>query len=162
MFKKCNDPYVLEGLYCAIYGIVLKTRDVDVLSTIAKSIYNNYYAEGSNVPSDWLIRYWTMKILERTTCLIPELDYWSKVRPPFETGDDPYRLIDNAAIINDKYFGESKGSYYLFYSLFKESDFNRYIIGTNTSTTDKLLVNRSTHESVLLDDIIKMIGCLIL
>lgn len=158
LFKKCNDPYVLEGLYCAIYGIVLKTRDVDVLSTIAKSIYNNYYAEGSNVPNDWLIRYWTMKILERTTCLIPELDYWSKVRPPFETGDNPYRLIDNAAIINDKYFGESKGSYYLFYSLFKESDFNRYIIGTNTSTTDKLLVNRSTHESVLLDDIIKMIG----
>lgn len=158
LFKKSNDPYVLEGLYCAIYGVVLRTRNVDVVGPIAKSIYNNNYEEDDGVPNDWLIRYWTMKILERAAHINPELDYWNRVQPPFRSGDNPYRLLDSITIINDKFFGESKGSYYLFYSLFKESDFNRYIIGTNTSTTDRLFVDRETHESVLLDDIVKMIG----
>lgn len=158
-FKSCNDPYVIQGLYCAIYGVVLRIRDVDVVGPIADSVYNNNYAKESVISNDWLIRYWSMKILECSANINPELDYWSKVKPPFKVDNDPYKLIDNTVIINDKYFGDSKGSQHLYFSLFnKMSDFNRYIIGTNTSKTDRLLVNSTNQESVLLDDIVSMIG----
>lgn len=157
-FKSCNDPYVLQGLYCAIYGVTLRLRNADIVGSIAELVYNSNYAEGVNVPKNWLIRYWTMKILERAANLDSDYNYWNKVKPPFITGDNPYSLIDESTVIDDNYFGESKGSRQLYYSLFGMSDFNRYIIGTNTSKTDRILVNKDTHDAVLLDDIAKMIG----
>lgn len=159
LFKKCNDPYVWQGLYCSLYGVVLNTRDESVVGPISESIYKTFYSDGSIVPNDWLVRYWTMKILERAAYLNPELDYWNKVRPPFETADNPFELLPQAGDAeNEDFFGSSNGSHLLHNSLFGFSDFNRYVIGRNTLSTDRVLLDRNTHLAVDLEDVKKMIA----
>ena len=158
LFSGCNDPYVTEGLYCAVYGMALRTRDRNILEELGKLVYNLNYAEQNNVPKDLMVRLWTMKILERVSVLVPEFKFWNIVRPPFETGDNPFSLLNKVGTIDDNYFGESDGSHLLKYSLFDESDFNRYVIGTNSNVSDRLLVTKDTKKGVRLDDIIAMVG----
>ncbi len=157
-FNGCNDPYVLEGLYCAAYGMALRLRNPEALGELGETVYELNYAEVGRIPKDLMIRLWTMKILERVSTLVPGFKLWKKVRPPFETGDNPFGLLTQAGAIDKNYFGSSQGSHKLYSSLFDESDFNRYIIGTNSSVTDRVLVTKSTNEEVRLVDISHMVG----
>ena len=38
LFNDVNDPYVLSGMYCAICGVVLPSRDKKVVANIAEKI----------------------------------------------------------------------------------------------------------------------------
>jgi hypothetical protein len=38
-FDNVNDLYVLERLYCAIYGVVLIIEDQETISAISKIVY---------------------------------------------------------------------------------------------------------------------------
>ena len=158
VFAECNDHYVTEGLYCAVYGMALRIRNKDVLSGVGKVVYDLNYAETKCVPNNLMVRMWTMKILERVSTLVQDFGYWNEIRPPFETGDNPFEQLTQVGAIDEDYFGNSNGSHLLFYSLFKDSDFNRYVIGTNNNVTDRLLVFKNTNEEVRLDDIAKMVG----
>lgn len=159
LFRNCNDPYVINGLYCAIYGVTLNIRDTEAVDSIAKIIYKFNYADESVIPNDWMVRYWTMKILERANFLNHDINYWDKVHPPFHLNNNPYNLLNNVISIDSDYFGNSKGSEHLYFSLFNNnSDFNRYIIGTNFSSTDGILINKDTNKSVQKKDIVDMIG----
>lgn len=155
-FKGCNDPYVMEGLYCAVYGMALRVRNTDVLSELGKAVYDLNYAKPDRVPNDLMVRLWTMKIMERVSALVTDFRYWHNVLPPFDTGENPFELLSEAVNLDKYYFGTSNGSYLLYLSLL-QSDFNRYVIGTNSKLTDRLLVTKNNKE-VLLSDITAMIG----
>ena len=157
LFNGCNDPYVLEGLYCAVYGMALRVRNPNVLRELGKTVYDLNYAEPDRVPSDLMVRLWTMKTMERVSTLVTDFIYWNKVLPPFNTGDNPFELLSETGIVDNDFFGTSNGSHLLYLSLFEQSDFNRYVIGTNSKLTDRLLVTKNDKE-VLLSDIAVMIG----
>lgn len=159
LFEGCNDPYVTAGLYCAAYGMSLRIHDADVISKLGKVVYELNYKDLAHVPNDLMVRTWTMKILERAHSLNPQFGLWSQVRPPFATGHNPFELLNKAGGIYDKdYFGTSDGSHLLHYSMFEESDFNRYIIGTNSHLTDRVMLTMNTNEEVLLEDVAKIVG----
>ena len=69
-FEKVNDPYVVAGLYCAVAGVVLTTRNEELAGSIAEYIYKTFYGQAETVPQDLIVRQWTMKIIERAYALV--------------------------------------------------------------------------------------------
>lgn len=130
-FEEVNDPYVIAGLYCAVAGVVLTTRNKELAGIIAEYIYKSFYEQAETVPQDLIVRQWTMKIIERAYSLDKHNSWWEKIQTPFtalpfdESQITPYRDI------NRDYFGMQHGSRLMYNSIFGFEDFNRYIIGTN-------------------------------
>lgn len=158
-FNSCDDPYVIGGLYCAAYGMSLRLRDVELICDIGETLFELNYSNQTNIPGDLMVRYWSMKILERAYSLNPRFEYWEKIKPPFSSNNNPFNLLSKLEDVEkDDYFGVSDGSHLLYNSIFGFSDFNRYVIGSNTSSTDRVLVEKNTNDAVTLDDIKKMIA----
>lgn len=135
LFKDVNDPYVLGGFYCAVCGVVLPSRDKELVGTIAKDIYTSYYAHQETVPQDLIVRQWTLKIIERAYYLNTECDYWKRIETPFEPHPIDEESVPKFEDINREYFGLQQGSQMMYESMFSFEDFNRYIIGTNSRHT---------------------------
>lgn len=158
LFHDCDDPYVLRGIYCAIYGMTLRIRDVEPVCAVAKAVYKYCYEEGANIPNDLLVRQWTMKIIERAANLNPEFNLWQLVKPPFATQNDPLHLANNIDEISEDYYGITDGSHRLYESLHGFSDFRRYIIGTNANHESRVFYDKNTGNAIQLWDIEKMIA----
>lgn len=138
MFKDVNDPYVLQGLYCAVAGVMLPSRDKALLKSVATFIYKQYYENHESVPQDLVVRQWTLKIVERAYIIDNNCDWWTRIKTPFEALPFDETMIPPIENIHSDYFGLQHGSQLLYSSIFGFSDFNRYIIGTNNrhSSTD--------------------------
>ena len=158
LFYDCNDPYVLRSVYCAIYGMTLRIRDIESICAVAEAVYNYCYAEGATIPNDLLVRQWSMKIIERAASLNPDFSRWRQVQPPFTTQNDPLHIADGIEEIGKDYFGNSDGSHRLYKSLLGFSDFNRYIIGTNNNHESRVFYDKTTGEAIQLSEIEKMIA----
>lgn len=156
LFENVNDPYVLGGLYCAVCGVVLPSRDKELTAAIACCIFYLYYEHEETVPQDLIVRQWTLKIIERAYYLDEACDYWKRIRTPFKP-----QPIDESAIpeyhhITQGYFGLQQGSIKMYNSLFSLEDFNRYIIGTNNghfSNDYFLLTEGGKYQGILLHNI---------
>ena len=135
MFKDVNDPYVLQGLYCATAGVLLPSRDRALLNSVAAFIYKQYYENPASVPQDLIVRQWTLKIIERAYIIDNNCDWWTKIITPFEALSFDEKVITPIENIHSDYFGLQHGSQLLYNSIFGFSDFNRYIIGTNNRNT---------------------------
>ena len=130
-FEGVNDPYVVAGLYCAVAGVVLTTRNKVLAGNIAEYIYKTLYEQVETVPQDLLVRQWTMKIIERAYALDTQYDWWTKLQTPFAALPFDESKITPYEDINRDYFGMQHGSRLMYNSIFGFEDFNRYIIGTN-------------------------------
>ena len=130
-FKNCDDHYVLTGLYCAVYGYVLRTKNLEQVKAVAEFVKARYYsnAEGK-VTADINLRQWTLMILDRAEALFPDSGYYSNLVLPFKSGHPTKRMLKKE--ITEGYFGEGKGAAQLEYSLSMGSDFYRYTIGGNS------------------------------
>lgn len=136
-YCECNDPYVMQVITCAIYGCLLRGRDKDMSNNIASIIKNNLYTNG-NAPNDILIRQWTLLIFHYTDYLNNNKNFSECIKIPFKSSD-PYKLIiDNDIDGNNKYFGESNGSWRMYETLYGFSDFKRYILGANSRTDSNI------------------------
>lgn len=62
VFKDVNDPYVLQGLYAAIYGYIVRKRNSNL--SISSMIVESFYSKHGQAPHDFVLRHWTLKILE--------------------------------------------------------------------------------------------------
>lgn len=157
LFFDVNDPYVLGGLFCAVCGVLLPSRDTELCITIARYIYHQYYERNESVPQDLIVRQWTLKIIERAHYLDKTCDYWVRIRTPFKP-----QSIDESAILQydniaQDYFGLEHGSIKMYNSLFGFEDFNRYIIGTNSRNASNdyfQLTEDGKYKGVLHQDII--------
>lgn len=131
-FYDCNDPYVVQVVTCAIYGYLLRKRDARDASEVAKLILQLFYQD-HKAPEDILVRQWTMLTLALADELNVTNRHFGVIKPPF-TSQNPYDLVvDKADNITKKYFGESQGSWKMYDTLYGFSDFQRYIIGTNSN-----------------------------
>lgn len=158
-FFDCNDPYVVQVVTCAIYGYLLRKRDAKESNKIANFILQFFYQD-HKAPKDILVRQWTMLTLALADELNETNAYFGAIKPPF-TSDNPYDLVvDKAESITKKYFGESKGSWKMYETLYGFSDFRRYIIGTNNrSNSDVFLTKEGDSVQTLpLADIMLMVA----
>ena len=161
-FKECDDHYLLQGLYCAIYGVTLRIRDGKLLGKIAEQIYQRYYENENNVPVDITLRQWTLKIMERAGAIDTNINYFQNLQLPFKSQDPTVRMLKKD--IDKNYFGEEKGAMLLFYSMTPGSDFHRYTIGTNSfkESHEFFLLNENREAKPLnLYDITKMMAPII-
>lgn len=135
-YSKCNDPYVMQVITCAIYGCLLRRRNKNTANDIATIIINILYSN-ENAPNDILIRQWTFLIIQYSDYL-NNTSLLDTIKLPFKS-QNPYELIvDKDIKSNEKYFGENNGSKKLYYTLYGFSDFQRYILGTNTRSDSNI------------------------
>lgn len=130
-FKDCDDHYVLTGLYCAVYGYVLRTKNLKQVKAVADFVKKRYYSnDDRRVVADINLRQWTLMILDRAEALLPGSGYFNDLKLPFTSGHPTKRMLKKD--IPEGYFGEGKGAAQLEYSLNQGSDFYRYTIGGNS------------------------------
>lgn len=135
-FYDVNDPYILAGLYAAIYGVVVAKDDPEYTKRISERIYKYHYPEPGRAPNDIRVRHWTLKIIELGHHQDPNIGIWDKVQPPYQYEEDLFALIKDEEFGAKNYFGESYGSKRIDTSLY-HWDFSRYVIGTNSSNTSR-------------------------
>lgn len=157
VFKDVNDPYVLQGLYAAIYGYIVRKRNCNL--SISKVIVEMLYPKHGQAPNDFVLRHWTLKILEWQRHLSFDDTYWKAAQPPYDPPiSNPYENIPNEDIPED-FFGTNHGADSLHRSLFVW-DFYRYTMGGNTSDDlDKFIGKDDKHISI--KDTTKAIALLI-
>ena len=145
-FKDVDDPYILQGLCSAIYGYIVRKRVTDM--RISKSVKETFYPRKKCAPNDFVLRYWTLKILEWQSHLAGNDSYWKAAQPPYHVpSENPYENLPQGDIPED-FFGESYGANSLHRSLFTW-DFYRYILGGNTSDDlDKFVDNQKVSISI--------------
>ena len=157
VFKDVNDPYVLQGLYAAIYGYIVRKRNTNL--SISRMIVESFYSKHGQAPHDFVLRHWTLKILEWQWHLSCDDTYWKAAQPPYVPPiSNPYENIPNEDIPED-FFGTNHGADSLHRSLFVW-DFYRYTMGGNTSDDlDKFIGKDDKHISI--KDTTKAIALLI-
>ncbi len=152
IFAEVRDVYVLEGIYAAIYGMTLRL-DNRIIKSIAINIYERFYDNNAKAPEDLYIRQWTLKIIDRASSLFG-LDLWDKIKAykGFESKNSPMVNEDEDYHDQQNYFGsKGNGSSMLYYSIFDESDFKRYIIGTNNHIySPEFYIDEKSDEGVKL------------
>lgn len=171
-FARVNDPYILQGLFAAVYATLVLTRNTKKSKEIAEYICCTYYNSKESAPTDLVVRNWTMRIVEYASYLDKSYNGWSELKNlmPFNSVSNPFKEEKYDEASCDGYFGTTNGAKMLYDSLFT-SDFNRYIIGTNGHSYSDVFVNgeRNIDETaelgykydVNLDDIAKAIAILI-
>lgn len=157
VFKNVNDPYVLQGLYAAIYGYIVRKRNTNL--SISRMIVESFYSKHGQAPYDFVLRHWTLKILEWQWHLSCDDTYWKAAQPPYNPPiSNPYENIPNEDI-PENFFGTNHGADSLHRSLFVW-DFYRYTMGGNTSADlDKFIGKDNKHISI--KDTAKAIALLI-
>ena len=133
-FHSVKDTYVLEGLYNAVYGALLLLQEVELSNTVSLLIYDYHFQDKQPV-EDVRVREWLLKILLYTKIQKEGIDLFTKVLPPYKPQVEiSYDNIE----IDDNYFGDTKGSQKLMYSLCGFSDFHRYILGFNSNVESRI------------------------
>lgn len=155
----CDDPYVAEGVLCAIYGVVVKSRNADMVAEVAGMVRQVFYKEHIEGPEDIQVRKWTLKIMERDHYLTPASKHFEECTPPNNTPSPfEYLKAEVKAFGNKEFFGKTQGSKILYESVFGFEDFARYIIGTNSSITNHSFLYPNRDEEVLLSEIQEMVA----
>lgn len=140
-FHSVKDTYVLEGLYNSIYGALLLLRDVVLCNNVSLHIYD-YHFNNKQPVEDVRVREWLLKILLFTKTLKDGLNLFSKSLPPYIPQEE---ITHDTIEIGDDYFGCTKGSKKLMFSLCGFSDFHRYILGFN-SNSESWIYTKISHD----------------
>lgn len=159
LFGDVNDEYVRESVLCAIYGTLLVVRDSDLIKTVGEKIYNLYYASNEFYPRNILVRQWSELILDLYNSYTesPEERYINLF--PCDSTDNP--LSWDISEVSPDILGNTNGGNRLKYNLFRigplPSDFNRYILGSNTYRENKHFRTKD-GSVILIDDLSKIIA----
>ena len=157
-FHSVDDPYILWGLYAAVYGTVVNVYDEDFSRLVSERLYAYHYGENGKAPKDLMVRHWTLKIFELAAHQESTIDAWQKAQPPYAVSEDIFAEMTGEDYEADGYFGETYGSKQITRSLF-HWDFSRYIIGTNSNNVSRVFFRNG--EAVNLKDIENAIAHLI-
>lgn len=97
LFMQCNDPYVIERLYAAAYGAVLRSNGHDGLSELCEHIYETLFNKEKVYPHI-LLRDYARGINEFALAKKIMLSFpIEKVRPPYKS-DCPTTFPTNTEI----------------------------------------------------------------
>ena len=137
-FIKCNDPYVLERLFCAAYGCSMRNNDKKKLKELADYTYSTIFKNG-DPPPDILLRDYAKSIIDYTSHLGVKLDMdYKKVEPPYDSKwikcFPTENTIKKLKPKHKKTGQQNRGIWAIFHSLGDMGDFYRYVLGANSNT----------------------------
>ncbi|ELY27710.1 hypothetical protein C499_09072 [Halogeometricum borinquense DSM 11551] len=144
-FRGVNDPYILERVYAAAYGGVLRNRTENSVTDIADTVFELEFEDGDPTPHI-LTRDYARGIIElandKSDTYSVDLD---KIRPPYDSSfsigipspDElrdqvTERLEDADTDLESKFWIGLVGSDFEGGGF---SDFARYVVGTNSDST---------------------------
>lgn len=141
-FESVNDPYVIERLYCGIYGAVLQGAPDSDVSAIASAVYRSMFERGSPLPHV-LLRDYARGIIEYSLhrgCLPPEVDL-ARVRPPYASDPWPLEIPTDDDVKASEYDAIRS-------SVLSMGDFGRYVMGDSSdwSITPLNQARPATHR----------------
>ena len=154
-FDGCNDPYVVERLFCAAYGCAMRSDDIDQLKELAQYTYSVIFKDGKP-PPNILLRDYARRIVECALHKEIDLDIEpDKLSPPYSS--DWIESFPSETEIDEleQTYSEtgSTGALQIFRSLGRMGDFYRYIIGGNSKSFQwssiRLLPNRLPRMQLL-------------
>lgn len=149
-FVAVNDPYVVQGILASIYGCCLIVQDKDLTDKIAEYLHITLFEPHSEVLYDLIVRQWAIKLLDLAHYLNPNSELIHEAKSPLVAKDDSLSRLVQVGVKEEKdCFGIDQGSWKLWYSLYDFSDFNRYIIGTNSSNTSNVFFFEDENKKLV-------------
>jgi len=116
IFQTCNDPYVVDRVFAASYGAVLRSEHLEGLGSLAEYIVKNVFTNVSEVYPHVLIRDYARNIVEYAHYKqLYELKDASIIRPPYRS-EFPSSLPSNAEIDAYKFDYKANGFKKYFWS----------------------------------------------
>ena len=124
-FAGCDDPYVVERLYAALYGASLRTLDPNTLGTLADVAWKHCFA--GSPPVHLLARDYargTVEMAAAASACDPSIDL-SRCRPPYGSAEPRFNMTK--ARVDAR--GERLGAYSIISSCYGGlADFGRYVL----------------------------------
>lgn len=144
-FQEVNDPYVLERVYAAAYGGVLRHREHESVTEIADMVHELEFEDDDPTPH-LLTRDYARGIIELANNQVESYDVdLDKVRPPYNSSfsidvPTPDELREQITKRMEEADTELESRFWigLVGSGFEGdgfSDFARYVVGTNSDST---------------------------
>ena len=143
-FGDVDDVYVVERVYAVAYGVAMSCHDPKLVGSLATHVYKRVFVSGSP-PPHILLRDYARGVVERALHLDPNIDVDPNlIRPPYKS---TWPTVPTEEDIKKLLLDRSKGSNEndriklaldRIVSSVMESDFARYVIGTNSSNSSWL------------------------
>jgi hypothetical protein len=141
-FRTVNDLYVLERLLAVTYGCALRSVDDEQIGLLAQEIYDWLFSDGKP-PAHILLRDYARGVVEyalhRGLAITGDV---GKIRPPYQSGwvEIPTKEEIDALEAPDGTWKSPGGGWAqnrIIWSVM-DDDFARYVIGTNSGSSDWL------------------------
>lgn len=125
-FAECDDPYVVERLYAAVYGAGLRTLEPRHLAIFAEAVWTHCFAKGEP-PEHLLARDYARGVIElaSTAAALPEHIEIAQCRPPYGSKAPVFNVTEARVEARSARVGADA----ILYSCYKGlADFGRYIL----------------------------------
>ena len=143
-FADVDDLYVIERIYAVAYGVAMHSHDSEKVGSLATCVYSRVFAAGTP-PIHILLRDHARGVVERALYLGANIDVnEDNIRPPYQSS---WPTIPTEEDIKPLLPNLSRGSHdsgqlewarnRIGFSVM-DDDFARYVVGTNTGSTDFL------------------------
>ena len=143
-FSDVDDPYVTERVYAVVYGVTMRSHDAEGVGKVASVVYENVFASGSP-PAHIMLRDYARDVIERALYLDSDIDIDDElIRPPFNSDWPDIPSEDDLEVLTPHWNrgawdgGDLEWSRNRIRESVMSDDFARYVIGTNSGTTNWL------------------------
>lgn len=129
-FNGVNDPYVSERLYAVAYGCAMRSNDNEGIANLARDIYDTIFSAGCP-PAHLTLRDYARGVIEAALHNDGDLDIQvERIRPPYKS-KWPDQIPSKEDLQKYKEIGPA-----IYHSVMGFGDFARYVVGTNSYTSD--------------------------
>ncbi len=141
-FSDVDDPYVTERIYAVAYGVAMRSHDAIGVEKMASLVYERVFANG-DPPVHILLRDYARGVIERAIYLKSDQDVDENlIRPPYKSTwpqiPDEEEIQPLMSDSNGDPDNRDWGKRNIVSSVMGFGDFARYVIGTNTHSTNWL------------------------
>lgn len=133
-FLSVNDPYILEGVLVAVWGVLLDGADPKAAAWAAQQVYTSQFPDGNARWCHITLRHYARRIVEEAQRRkwLNDVDL-SVVRPPYRSQLE----LDQVPSLDEiEAKDSSKGFSAILYSAREWGDFYRYIMGGNSASLE--------------------------
>ncbi len=141
-FSDVDDPYVAERIYAVAYGVAMRSHDAIGAGKLSLLVYERVFANGTP-PVHILLRDYARGVIERAIYLGSDLDVDEHlIRPPYKSTwpkiPDEEEIQPLIPDLNKDLQDRDWAKTDIVSSVMLGGDFARYVIGTNSHTTNWL------------------------
>ncbi|AOK67858.1 hypothetical protein WM33_20200 [Burkholderia multivorans] len=155
-FYDVDDAYIVERMLAAAYGAAMRTTDAAGVEAVADRTYAKVFAAGKPRPH-LLLREYAQGIVKRAEYLRkkPDAASWSKAKPPFASDWPTIPTDSEIEAIAPAWSGDKSKAFswghHRIRSSVMDDDFGRYVIGTNSWSTNWLSLRLDEPQWISLD-----------